>query len=377
MYEPDHTSLERMGEMGKTIYFLSALLLLVIGPAVFGTAQSLSQGNGDLRVLTYNVDEGTDFIEVSSATTTLQFIAAVGQTIASVRATNPLARMQAVARQITAAAPTLVSLQEVDRWSSGPFNPATGMCGPLTVEFDMLQELMSALTTLGGHYQVALRAVQYNFPPTPGLILPGTLLCVQVVDYNVILARSDLSPSRFQWSNPQSAQFVNMVSLPTPVGIIPLPRVWASVDATFNGKAFRFIGTHLESSDPNIRELQGGELRAGPANTSLPVIVAMDSNAQAAPLPQDPTYLDFMARGYNDAWSQLFPTTSGFTCCQAPSVDNITSQLYQRIDLVLTLGSVEAQNIAVLGADPASKTSEGLWPSDHAAVVAQLVIETL
>lgn len=361
--------------MKRAIHALSTFLLFVVFFVNLGTAQSLSQGNGNLRVMTYNVDEGTDFIEIQSATTTAQLLVAVGQTITNVRATNPPARMNAVAQQIIAAAPTLVSLQEVDQWSSGPFNPLTGTCGTLTVEFDMLQELMAALAALGGHYQVAVPAVQYNFPPTPGLILPSTFLCVQVVDYNVILARIDLSTTRFQWNNPQSGQFANILSLSTPLGTIPLPRVWASVDATFNGKAFRFIGTHLESIDPTVRELQGGELRSGPANTPLPVIVAMDSNAQAAPLPQDATYIDFMAAGYIDAWSQLFPSTPGFTCCQAPSVNNVTSQLYQRIDLVLTFGNINAQNTATFGADTASKTSGGSWPSDHAGVAAQLVIE--
>jgi hypothetical protein len=55
------------------------------------------------------------------------------------------------------------------------------------------------------------------------------------------------------------------------------------------------IGAHLASVVPAIREAQGGELRAGPSNTSLPVILEMDSNAQAGPLPEDLTYMDFIA----------------------------------------------------------------------------------
>lgn len=363
--------------MKTSLRSLSSLLLLTVLHTSPMVAQSLPPGNGNLRVMTYNVDEGTDYIELENATTSSQFLLAVGETIAAVRATNPPARMQAVAQQIMADGPALVSLQEVDRWSTGQFDPVTQTCGPLTVEFDMLQELMAALASLGGHYQVAVQATQYAFPPTPGLILPSAFLCVQVFDYNVILARTDLSQTRFQWSNPQWAQFVNIIYLPTPIGIIPLPRVWASVDATFNGKAFRFIGTHLETLDAGIRELQGGELRTGPANTSLPVIVAMDSNAQASPSPQDQTYLDFISGGFNDAWTEVYPGVSGFSCCQAPLVNNVTSQLYQRIDLILTLGSIEAQNIALFGTSPASKTAGGLWPSDHAGVAAQLVVETL
>ncbi len=349
------------------------LLFTILGaPVMMG-----QRGNGALRVITYNVDEGTDFIELQNATTQSQFLLAVGETISAVRLTEPANRMQAVAQQIMAAAPTLVSLQEVDQWYSGTYDPIAGTCGPLTLEFDMLQELTADLASLGGHYQVAVQATQYAFPPTPGFIAPSTYLCVQVFDYNVILARTDLSQTRFQWSNPLSGQFANILYLTTPIGVIPLPRVWASVDGTFNGKPFRFIGTHLESIDAGIRELQGGELRAGPAATLLPVIVAMDSNAQASPLPQDATYSDFMNAGFNDAWSELYPGVAGFTCCQDPLVNNIDSELYQRIDLILTLGNVEVQSIALFGATADTKTSDGLWPSDHAGVNAQVVIETI
>src|SRR5713226_2498136 len=249
----------------------------------------------------------------------------------------------------SAAAPTLVSLQELDQWFSGSFDPVTQTCGPVTLEFDLLQELLDALAAQGASYEVAVQARQFAFPPTPGLILPGTFLCVQVI--NQILARADLDPSKFQWSNAQSAQYVNVVLINTPLGPLPEPRAWVSVDANFNGKPFRFIGTHLESTDPAIRRLQGGELRAGPTNTSLPVIVAMDSNAQAAPPPQDAAYADFIAAGYKDAWSQIFRTMLGLTCCQAQLVNNLTSQLTQRIDLILSLGKIQAQNIALFGAD--------------------------
>jgi hypothetical protein len=69
-----------------------------------------------------------------------------------------------------AAAPALVSLQEVDTWSSGPFDPLTQTFYPGAVEFDMLQELLDALGAQGGDYEVAVRVKQYNFPQTPGLI---------------------------------------------------------------------------------------------------------------------------------------------------------------------------------------------------------------
>lgn len=325
----------------------------------------------DLRVMTYNVDGGTSFAAVVAARTPTEFLLGVGAAIAEVRATDPIARMTAVAKQILAADATLVSLQEVDQWFMGPFDPATGTCGALTLEIDMLRALLEALAAHGGHYAVAAQGEERAFPAVPGLIPPAGFLCAAVVDTNVILARTDLAPSTFRWKNPRSAQFDSRVVLTTPRGPIPVTSGWVSVDAVFDGRAFRFIGAHLETNDPTVREQQGDELRAGPADTPLPVIVAMDSNA---PAPADPTYLDFMAAGYADVWDKVLRHSSGFTCCQAPLVDNPVSELDSRIDLILTFGPVRARRVARLGADPGSKTPEGLWPSDHAGVAAEVVI---
>jgi len=358
---------------------LAGMLILACSLA---SAQALSKGKGDLRVMTYNANEGTDLLEVQAAKTPTDFLIAVGATIAQVRETNPPARMQALAKQIIAASPALVGVQELDQWSTGPLNPDF-TCGPTTLEFDMLKELQDALTAQGAHYNVAVQAQQYAFPATPGLIISsGTFLCVQLTNNIAILARTDLDPSQFSWTNPKTAQYATTLFFPTPVGVVALPRAWASVDATSHGQSFRFITTHLESVDttlfglPSIREAQGAELRNGPANTTMPVIIAMDSNSQAAPLPQDPTYIDFTLAGYNDVWSQLHPGVLGLTCCQSEPDNNPVSQLYQRIDLILTLGPIGAQNISLYGATPASKTADGLWPSDHAGVAAQLVLES-
>lgn len=353
------------------ILVLSALTAAAVLPA---PAQNSA---GRLVVMTYNVNEGTDFLQVLSATTVTQFLLGVGQIVTQVQGTNPPERMQAVAAQILAAKPTLVSLQEVDQWYLGTFNPYTGECGTMALEYDMLQDLTNALAAQGGHYQVVQQVSEIALPATPGLIPPSTFLCAALTDYNVLLARTDINPRSFRWSNPQSGQFAASVPFTLPNGTtIPITRSWASVDVRFHGSTFRFIGTHLESFVPPVREAQGAELRAGPANMSLPVIVAMDSNAQAFPLPQDPTYTDFMVAGYGDVWQELFPSTPGLTCCQNESDNNPVSELYQRIDLILTLGNVEGQNIGLFGADPSTRTPDGLWPSDHAGVAAQVTVES-
>jgi hypothetical protein len=357
--------------IARSIFVIVFVLAIWVAMAALAAAQRFP---GIGVVMTYNVNEGTDFLQVVGTQNEQQFLLGVGQVLTQVQGTNPPERMQAVARQIFAVQPELLSLQEVDQWYSGTFDPVAGTCGTMTLEYDMLQELLSALAAQGGHYEVAVQVTQTAFPPTPGLIPPSTFICVAVNDYNVVLARTDLPSWVFQWSNPQSGQFVNELVLQTPIGPVPYPRAWASVDAQFFGHTFLYINTHLESFDANIRELQGGELRAGPANTSLPLIVAMDSNAQAFPLPQDPTYLDFMSAGYSDVWSTLFPRIAGLTCCQDEADNNPVSQLYQRIDLVLTHGTVAPWEALLIGTSPRSRLPDGLWPSDHAALEAGVVI---
>ena len=51
-----------------------------------------------------------------------------------------------------------------------------------------------------------------------------------------------------------------------------------------------------------------------------------------------------------------------------------SSDLSVRIDYVLGRGPIAAQNLYLVGATPSARTPSGLWPSDHAGVVATLKI---
>lgn len=357
----------------RPLVVLVLFLTTAFGPGL-SVGQPLSQGQGSLRVMTQNADEGTDFQAFLAATDPLSFSIAVGQTLSEVQATRPAERMRAVASQIAVAAPAVVSLQELDRLSVGSFDPVNHQCGALSVSVDMLSALMAALASAGASYEVALLAPALDLPPVPGVALTGQPICVQLASNNAILARTDLGPTHLRLTNPQTGQFHNIPVLSTPLGPLALGRSWLSVDVLFYGQQFRFIGTHLEALDPGLRRLQGAELRAIAASSPVAVVIAMDSNAQADP-PLDTAYSDFIASGYRDAWAQVHPGVAGNTCCQAPTVDNSASQLSTRIDLVLLRGGVEAVNAALFGADTASKTPSGLWPSDHAGLAAQLAID--
>ncbi len=85
------------------LLLLASMTAMLLALAPTTASQSLSKGKGDLRVMTSNVDEGTDYIEVMAAKNAQQFLIAVGQTVTQVRATDPRGRMEAVAKQILAA----------------------------------------------------------------------------------------------------------------------------------------------------------------------------------------------------------------------------------------------------------------------------------
>src|SRR5690242_3757581 len=103
---------------------LPLLALLLIALAVPAAAQNRPsqpklQGEGALKVMTYNVDVGTDYAGMTERDLGT-FKQAASNMVAAVRASDPPARAQAIARQIAMAKPHLVSLQEVATLSTGP-----------------------------------------------------------------------------------------------------------------------------------------------------------------------------------------------------------------------------------------------------------------
>lgn len=114
----------------------------------------------------------------------------------------------------------------------------------------------------------------------------------------------------------------------------------------------------------------------GAGNTTLPVVFVGDFNVRAD-APADPTYAvyqQFIAAGFVDAWALKRPSDPGFTIGQNPDLLNPVSLLSQRIDLVLFRGAFQVADIAVVGDEENDRTPSGLWPSDHAGVVAALRI---
>jgi endonuclease/exonuclease/phosphatase family metal-dependent hydrolase len=237
----------------------------------------------------------------------------------------------------------------------------------------MLQELLDALHAQGQHYAVVAVVNQFQLQGP----LPDLVNFVSAADTDVLLARTD--ENDLQLSNVQSANYGTLLTFPTLLGPLTILRGWGSVDVRLHGRAFRFIVTHLENAVPGVpatvlvQEAQAGELIAGPANTSFPVIIAGDFNANAADSsdPTFATYQQMLSSGFGDAWPATHPRSSGLTwqLVDSSPVDTAT----QRIDFIFFRGPVRAQVSSLAGADPHDKVG-GLWPSDHAGVRALLQV---
>lgn len=336
------------------------------------SAQALSEGKGTLRLMTYNVYEGADLSTAFSAQDPNQFIAAVSAILANVQATNPPARAVAIARQVGKAAPTLISLQEVTKWSTCPTSDFQNCSGAKTVLYDLLNLVKDALQAQGLYYKEVGRVMVNEFS-APAFMGSAPVL-VFYKQRSAILARADIDPAELQLSNVQSAQFNATFTVPIPGGgTFIVHRAWISTDVKFHGKGFRLIDTQLDSFNSTANYDQGQELISGPASTSMPVVIAMDANSKAN-LPANsftPTYNNFLSNGFRDAWTETQGDAPGPTSGQDPTLTNPVSQVTQRVDMILVHGDLDAKATELFGGQPSDRIS-GLWPSDHLAVTARL-----
>ena len=326
---------------------------------------------GHIKVMTYNLFQGTDFIEVLSAQSFPEYLAAANLTLQQVIDSNPPLRMQAIAHEIAITQPDLVGLEEATLWRTGA-GP-----NPIDVLFDPLQELLGALNKQGQHYTAVVVADEYELQ---GPLTGDFTLWLRANGRNVLLARTD-KPD-MQLSNPQSAAFHTLLTIPDPIlGPLTIARSWGSVDVNLHGVPFRFIVTHLENPIPQIPEsylllqAQAYELSAIPANTNLPVILAGDFNA-IANQPTDPsnaTYQEMLNLGFDDSWVEVNRNSPGLTW---PLVNASTaSTATQRIDFVFLRGHVVARD-ASLGGDDKHDRVDGIWPSDHAGLRTLLQVDS-
>lgn len=319
----------------------------------------------DFTIITQNAYFGANLEPLLAAKTPLDLLNEVTAAWSRVQATNIPERAAKIAEIVADAKPDLVGLQEVVQWYRGTMEA-------MRIEYDFLELILSALRERGVGY--APIGIRYDLDQLAPLSANGDLL--RLVDRHAVLLRID-PVSRVQPYNIQSGEFSKLYPLQQ-LGASGVPRSWIAVDASIEGNKFRFIESHLESYGAEVQTAQAMELLAGPAKVDFPVIMAGDFNTNGnqdpAVLDCTPTYPTLIGAGFQDAWSTVNPNDLGNTGVQADDLQNPESSLDRRIDLILARGGMVPQHAERIGATPSARTPSGLWPSDHAGILATLRI---
>jgi endonuclease/exonuclease/phosphatase family metal-dependent hydrolase len=304
--------------------------------------------------MTYNVNEGTDHTHVLAALQQSTDIpTAVSQDYADVVASDIPDRALGLARVILHSHADVVGLQEATVYT------VNGV-----VKYDILNSILTDLGAHGEHYQLVQVAPAFSvqLPDATGELIGEA-------DQNAILVRVRHCDDRIEVSNAQAGTFTAHATITIGSFSLPVNRSWASADFTVEGHTVHFVTAHLESLDPRLADAQALELLAGPANSSLPVVVGADFNS-----PADGTgaaYNDFASptTGFVDAWKARHPHAAGYTWGPQPDPHSPEVQLNQRIDFLFVHGDAKVLTAQEVGFSPRDRDPGDVWPSDHAAVV--------
>jgi hypothetical protein len=229
---------------------------------------------------------------------------------------------------------------------------------------------------------------------------------IRLTDRDVILARDSVD-IRDSIADNYPTRIVLSFEIPLPVGsypfVVEVPRGFAAVNATWRGKDFWFINTHLEGKsgfdNPMFPFIQAGQAREllevlAVLTDPDPSILVGDFNSERGDRIRFidgqllvPPYTQIVFARFVDMWQRnvlKWLNPEGPTCCQQEDLLNVDSQLDQRIDLIFVrnrYGSLQwtipgLELAVVVGDEQRDKTNTfpPLWPSDHGGVVGKLFI---
>lgn len=350
----------------STLILFFLLLLAVSGcERIADTVRTTPDPSDDQRltVMTYNVYVGSSAEPLLNVENLLQVPTEVAKMYNNVMASDFPSRSKGIVKSIKTYHPHIIGLQEISlirRQSPGDFlldNPTMAE----SVVLDYLQILMDALAVEGLNYEVAAKIE--NLDIEMPIFTETGLDDIRLTDYDVILARNDVEITRQDSANYENTLKFEMLGL-------EIQRGYAAVDATIAGKTYHVVNTHLEAYTAENRIAQTQELVDILLDVDLPIILLGDFNTRAT---EGRGYNVLLSAGYVDTW-QVDSEGSGNTCCQDDDLLNQISDLTVRIDQVfvrdLDFTSVVTHTVGDKSED---QLSSGLWPSDHAGVVAQIV----
>lgn len=316
-------------------------------------AQAHHRYNPPVEIMSQNLYLGADLSRLLAGEPPAALLETIGKTQYPARAVE-------IAEAIDDFNPDVIGLQEV--WTLTVFDAE----GNTSLNLDFLDILLKALAAEGESYAVGSVSTNADvtLPVAPGVF-------GRVIDSDVILYRT----STTRVSNAETASFGTNFTVPLGGVPIEFTRGYQAVDAVIHGQEYRFVNTHFEVEDapcltaagPVIcQDVQAEELMRELADEHLPVILVGDFNAE----PGTTAYNTIANAGYLDTWpvGYNYAGDSGNTCCQSETLDNVESQLTQRIDHIFLskAGLRQVSGLStVVGDWDQRKTPSGLWYSDH------------
>ena len=318
-----------------------------------------------LTVMTYNVYVGANMTALLGITNLVEVPAAVTDVYEAAIASDFPGRAAHIASLIKTNHPHIIGLQEISLLRlQSPGDRLTGGAPAEEVILDFLEILMDALQAEGLNYQVAAKVQNFDVEMPMGSFTDYD--DVRLTDFDVILARDDVTVSR-----PTAVNYVETFAVESL--FLEVLRGYVAIDATVSGTTYRVINTHLESFLKEIRVAQTQELIDALHSETLPVILLGDFNT---PAPDGTAYQMLLSAGYVDTW-QMDAEGTGNTCCQAKALQNEISEHYERIDQIFVRNLELPTQVLTrtVGDTPSERLPSGLWPSDHAGIVAHLAFE--
>jgi endonuclease/exonuclease/phosphatase family metal-dependent hydrolase len=380
----------------RKILLVIASTIMAIGclPAYAGNDKA------DIKVMTQNQYLGADLGPVIAATPA-EYPFAIVDALQAIAIANIPERATSLAESIANRQPHLVALQEVYAFGCTSLVSGFDTCAAFGGAFnDHLALTEAALDDLGSDYEVVAVLQNLTIPALPVFLpgIDGPAMIVSVIDRDVILARGDVDasvvaiPCRKAAPGSDGCHYQAVATVETPLGDITVERGFVGVNANVKGEDYLFVNTHLEvrmlgdsQNSTALQPFQASELKATlqaylsffPEPPRL--ILAGDFNNGSANVPLAPFYFPTayqqLSSVFTDTWNLRPGKPDGFTCCQAADLLNGPSSHGERIDIVFALPAPAKVNANVMDAESDDKTISGLWPSDHASVIAELTYD--
>jgi endonuclease/exonuclease/phosphatase family metal-dependent hydrolase len=387
------------------------LRFALAGMLLLGVFSGSALAGGDMvKVMTRNQYLGADLAPVVLAQTPGEFLEAATDALTTIAANNFPLRAQRLAKEVALTKPDLIGLQEVYDFTLNGFNSGP----PFVNHLDMT---LAALKDNGQRYVVAATLNNLDFSvPISGLGL------VRVLDRDVILVREGVHFTPLsgdfntgglcgvEFSNPafgligpkffhstpseNGCNYTIVAKVATPFDTeITINRGFVGVDATVQGKKYRFVNTHLEERQPDPTnsssaimqslqavELVGTLLSTTPSDRKLILLGDFNSWSEDPPIPGiTRPYQIIAGAGFTDIWDKnplsLF-NPEGLTCCEFADLSNTKSDRYERIDIIFVRGRSFLSVAFVTGQVPIFPLNQPPnWASDHGGVFAQLIFK--